>query len=112
MYGFIPNRVPGATSFVNISFELDGKAAGSFMHVPLQTEDYQYNVTFYANTALENAQHTLVMTPQRQTNTSYMAFDWARYTYVQSPLLSCSSLSSSCVASGLSLKPQAPARRA
>ncbi|KAF9821387.1 hypothetical protein IEO21_00633 [Rhodonia placenta] len=81
VFGVIPNYVPYATTYVNISFELDGHTVGSFSHIPSESDAYQYNVTLYSNTSLKDAQHTLTMTPRRDVNASYMAFDWAMYTY-------------------------------
>ncbi|EPS98618.1 hypothetical protein FOMPIDRAFT_1017517 [Fomitopsis schrenkii] len=100
VYGIVPNYVQSATTLINISFELDGQTTGSFVHVPLLTEDYEYNVTLYSNTALENVQHTLVMTPQRQTNASYMAFDWAQYTFEDVPATTSSRSAQTTTSSG------------
>ncbi|EED84926.1 predicted protein [Postia placenta Mad-698-R] len=81
VFGVVPNNVLYATTFVNISFELDGHTVGTFSHLPSESDAYQYNVTLYSNTSLEDAQHTLIITPRRDVNASYMAFDWAMYTY-------------------------------
>ncbi|KAH9922672.1 uncharacterized protein B0H18DRAFT_508440 [Fomitopsis serialis] len=83
VYGVVPNYVASATTFVNVSFELDGESVGLYTHAPSQSTDYMYNVTLYSNTALANGQHTLVMTPQRESSPSYLAFDWAQYTLRQ-----------------------------
>ncbi|KAH9922671.1 uncharacterized protein B0H18DRAFT_508385 [Fomitopsis serialis] len=81
VYGVVPNYVEYATTLVNVSFELDGKVVGLYTHAPSASVGYIYNVTLYSNTAIANGQHTLVMTPQRESNSSYLAFDWAQYTF-------------------------------
>lgn len=77
----IPNYVEWATTFANLSFELDGQPVGTYSHIPSQSEALQYNVSVYSNTALENAEHEFVMTARRDVNASFLAFDWAMYTY-------------------------------
>ncbi|KZT64252.1 hypothetical protein DAEQUDRAFT_760036 [Daedalea quercina L-15889] len=108
VYGVVPNYVPYATTFVNISFELDGKVAGTYTHAPSDNVDYEYNVTLYSNTALANVQHTLVMTPQREPNASYMAFDWAKYTYEDATSSSSVSSASNTLAGATSTASAAP----
>ena len=82
VYCVVPNEVPDAPTFMNISFELDGKPAGNFTHSPNQSELYEYNVTVYSRSELDNAQHTLKMSAvQGETATrSLLLFDWAEYT--------------------------------
>ncbi|TFY53522.1 hypothetical protein EVJ58_g9404 [Rhodofomes roseus] len=99
VYGVVPNYVQYATTFVNVSFELDGKVAGLYTHVPSTSTSYEYNVTLFSNTGLANTQHTLVISPQREPDTSYMAFDWAQYTSTSSTASGGGSSSTSVVQS-------------
>ncbi|KAH9829640.1 uncharacterized protein C8Q71DRAFT_717950 [Rhodofomes roseus] len=100
VYGVVPNYVQYATTFVNVSFELDGKVAGLYTHVPSTSTSYEYNVTLFSNTGLANTQHTLVISPQREPDTSYMAFDWAQYTYDVTTSSSTGSSTSSTASGG------------
>lgn len=77
MPGYISKWV---TTFVNISFALDGKVDGAYTN-PGAGSDMLYNVTVYNKTGLPNTQHTLVITPQYDVNASYIAFDYAMYMY-------------------------------
>ncbi|KZT68141.1 hypothetical protein DAEQUDRAFT_341039 [Daedalea quercina L-15889] len=76
------------TRYTIISFELDGAAAGTYSHVPgqdvefgVQSDDYLYNVTVFAQTDLSNAEHTLVITAVAGSDPSLLLFDWAMYTF-------------------------------
>ncbi|EED77922.1 predicted protein [Postia placenta Mad-698-R] len=77
MPGYISEWV---TTFVNISFALDGKADGTYTS-PGTGPDILYNITVYSKMGLPNTQHTLVITPQYDVNPSYIAFDYAMYMY-------------------------------
>lgn len=76
----LPGYIEWITTFVNISFALDGQVDGAFTS-PGTGPDMLYNVTVYSKTGLPNTQHTLVISPQYDVNASYIAFDWAMYTY-------------------------------
>ncbi|KZT68205.1 hypothetical protein DAEQUDRAFT_712398 [Daedalea quercina L-15889] len=81
VYCVVPNYVQSATTFVNISFNLDGAPVGTYMHQPDESSDvYSYNVTVYSNTDLANTQHTLVMWAVQGSGPSLLLFDWAEYT--------------------------------
>ncbi|PIL33597.1 hypothetical protein GSI_04220 [Ganoderma sinense ZZ0214-1] len=61
VYNVVPNTLPGAKTFVNISFALDGAPVGQFLRVPDARSDILYNHLVYANTSLcGDAPHTLV----------------------------------------------------
>ncbi|EPS95475.1 hypothetical protein FOMPIDRAFT_1132368 [Fomitopsis schrenkii] len=82
VYCVVPNHVSKATTFVNISFELDGKDAGHYTHEPDKgSDEYRYNVTVYTNTQLAKVQHKLKMLAGHQgSQNSLFLFDWAEYT--------------------------------
>lgn len=81
VYCVVPNEVPDAPTSMNISFELDGKPTGNFIHNPNNSELYEYNVTVYSRSELDNAQHTLKMSAVQAGETrSLLLFDWAEYT--------------------------------
>ena len=81
VYCIVPNNVPNAMTFVNISFSLDGEPAGSYTHKPDMSSDViNYNVTVYNNTHLRNSQHALSMLAVQGASRSLVLFDWAEYT--------------------------------
>ena len=83
VYCIVPNYMASANIFVNIICYLDGEHAGSYESAPPSTDTdpaYRYNVTVYNVTGLTNAQHTLVMAPLQDPNSSVILFDWAEYT--------------------------------
>ncbi|KZT06159.1 uncharacterized protein LAESUDRAFT_200320 [Laetiporus sulphureus 93-53] len=108
VYCIIPNFVDTVTitTYVNLSFELDGDYVQTFSHEPeLNNASMAYNVTVYSNTSMDNREHTLIMTPQHAVNASVVLFDWAQYTYDPGPDAesgSSSTSSSSRVGSGSS----------
>ncbi|KAH9917972.1 uncharacterized protein B0H18DRAFT_1033069 [Fomitopsis serialis] len=84
VYCVVPNFLnhsTGAITTVNVTFELDGKKDGFYIHEADGTNNsFYYNVTAYSNISLEAGEHTIVMTPQGATGATYMGFDWAQYT--------------------------------
>jgi hypothetical protein len=81
VFCIVPNYVEWTTTLANMTFTLDGRPAGIYFHTPIATSsEYQYNVTVYTETSLENAQHTLKVEAQAGTSSSYIAFDYALYT--------------------------------
>ena len=80
IYGILPPPVEFATTYVNVSVRLDGKVVGRFENDPTEQTGYRYNVTIYENTSLDYGEHNVVITPRRDVNASYFAFDWAQYT--------------------------------
>ena len=72
---------PPIVTFTNVSFTMDGVAAGTFVHAPdPEKVSPDYNVTIYSETGLQNAEHTLVITMMQDLNPSVLLFDWAMYT--------------------------------
>ena len=80
IYGILPPTVLYATTYVNVSVQLDGKGVGRFENDPTGQSGYRYNATIYKNTSLEYGEHNVVITARRDVNASYFAFDWAQYT--------------------------------
>ncbi|KZT11256.1 uncharacterized protein LAESUDRAFT_754921 [Laetiporus sulphureus 93-53] len=97
VYCVIPNYVEWATTFTNISFELDGDTVGSYSHLPSASTDMAYNVTVYSNASMENKEHTLTMTSRRDVNSSFLVFDWAKYTYDSDPPVTSSTATSASI---------------
>ncbi|TFY61549.1 hypothetical protein EVJ58_g4437 [Rhodofomes roseus] len=100
VYGIVPNYVRNANTLVNVSFALDGAPAGNYTHQPSSSNEFFYNVTLFSTTALENVAHTLVMTPQGTAEASYLAFDWAEYTY-EEEVVSSSTVQSAATSSAV-----------
>ena len=72
---------PPIVTFTNVSFALDGSAAGTYVHAPDPEKEFpDYNVTIYSRTGLEDGEHTLVMTVMQDPDPSVLLFDWAMYT--------------------------------
>lgn len=80
MYCIVPNLIEGTTTFVNISFELDGKPVVHYTHSPDTISLYEYNVTVYSHSELENVQHILKIYAEGDEGASLFLFDWAEYT--------------------------------
>jgi hypothetical protein len=73
------------TTTTNLSVSLDGVITNPpFVHAPDSTEpsDFLYNVPVYSKAALENTNHTLVISTNAQQNSSLILFDYATYTCV------------------------------
>ena len=67
--------------FTNVTFVLDDVIAGTYDHVPSPTaSQYEYNVTAFSKTGLDNKDHSLVMTAVQGSMPSLLLFDWAMYT--------------------------------
>ena len=78
----VNNAIPSTTIiYSNVTFELDGALAGTYIHVPdSSASQYEYNVTAFSQTELNNEHHTLVMTAVQGSEPSLLLFDWAMYT--------------------------------
>ena len=76
--------------FTNITFELDNQIAGTYSHFPsLGASEYEYNVTVFGKTGLDNTAHTLTMAAVQGSQPSLLLFDWAIYTWVPSNTCFC-----------------------
>ncbi|TFY62420.1 hypothetical protein EVJ58_g3874 [Rhodofomes roseus] len=71
---------PYVTIATNASFELDGSQVGIYSHLPDSTaQQYEYNVTVFSMTGLNNVGHTLVINATQGSQASLILFDWAMY---------------------------------
>ena len=72
----------------NLSFSIDGKVAGSYVHTPSDQALFQYNVAVFTSATLNNGSHTLIMStvgeptsnPNDSSHNSFVIFDYAEYT--------------------------------
>ncbi|KAI0354713.1 hypothetical protein OH77DRAFT_1404809, partial [Trametes cingulata] len=80
VYNVLANTVPFTTTYTNIVFTLDGTSAGSFVHVPTDSTDFQYDVPVFARDGLPNTDHTIVIEATGDTNSSLVLFDYIVYT--------------------------------
>ncbi|KAM5543079.1 hypothetical protein V8D89_003463 [Ganoderma adspersum] len=95
VYNVVPNTLPGANTFVNISFVLDGEFVGRFLRVPDATSEILYNHLVYANASLSaDVPHTLEMSATGG-NESLIFFDYLLYTTDTEPSTSTSASTSS-----------------
>ncbi|KAM5544809.1 hypothetical protein V8D89_001707 [Ganoderma adspersum] len=78
VYNVLPNTLAKTTTFVNISFALDGAPAGSFARPPDASSTILYNQLVYRNVGLEDGPHTLVMSAGG-TSKSLFLFDYLLY---------------------------------
>lgn len=74
--------VPFATTFTNISFTLDGNPEGTFIHMPDETNQFEYHVNGFTKNNLQNKAHTIVITNQPGSSNSLVLFDYLIYTWV------------------------------
>ena len=77
VFNLLPNTVPGAVTFANIYFSIDGEDVGTFTRSPDSSSTILYNQLVFHNTALHYGSHTLVMTPGSNLLT---LFDYLVYT--------------------------------
>ena len=83
MYGVLANPPSqnGSVLFTNATFELDGSLAGTYSHVPDPDADrFEYNVTIFSASGLNNTNHILVVTDAQGSQLSLLLFDYAKYT--------------------------------
>lgn len=73
-----PDFGPNITSYVNATFHLDGELVGTFDATAAGT-DWSYNQTVLSKDGLENKQHSFVIQPHGDVNSSYIAFDYISY---------------------------------
>ncbi|CDO74422.1 hypothetical protein BN946_scf184867.g20 [Trametes cinnabarina] len=85
VYNVLANTVPWTTTFTSITFTLDGKNVGQFVHVPTDSTDFQYNVPVFASDNLPNTDHTIVIEANGATNSSLVLFDYIVYTFEDDP---------------------------
>ncbi|KAK0454155.1 uncharacterized protein EV420DRAFT_1311059 [Desarmillaria tabescens] len=71
----------GLVSDVICDFRMDGKVVGHYSHVTDGTYQFQYDVLAYSNASLNDGDHTLLI-EITGSDSSYVIFDYAVYTYV------------------------------
>lgn len=64
---------------MNMTFQLDGRLAGSFERTTGWDKQWTYNHSVYSISGLENKEHTFVIQPRADVNTSFIAFDYVAY---------------------------------
>ncbi|KAJ7650803.1 hypothetical protein FB45DRAFT_732028 [Roridomyces roridus] len=69
----------GITTTTAANFSIDGTYRGTFNHTPSTSTDFEFDALVFAQTGLENATHTLVISTQGP-NDIYVNFDYAKYT--------------------------------
>jgi len=94
-YFIIANNVFNASTLTNMTFFLDGNPAGSFLHLPTNGPEYEYNVTGFTQSNLENTEHQLIIQTAGTTNTSLVLFDYVIYSVPTNVMSSIASTVSS-----------------
>ncbi|KAI0722307.1 hypothetical protein C8T65DRAFT_564905, partial [Cerioporus squamosus] len=79
VYNILANNVLPTITFTNISFYLDGRYVGQFIHAPDDSSTMQYNALVYHDPGLANAPHTLLMSASGA-DISLILFDYLVYT--------------------------------
>ena len=81
VFFMVPNRFPKTTTFMNVSFALDGVPDGpSFVHTPdPTTTEIAYHQPVYVKTGLTNANHSLLISAGGPKE-SLILFDYVMYT--------------------------------
>ena len=79
VFNILPNTLFNTTTFVNITFTIDGEDAGIFTRSPDSSSTILYNQLVYQNVALQDGPHTLVMTAGGDTKSLFL-FDYLLYT--------------------------------
>ncbi|GLB34605.1 hypothetical protein LshimejAT787_0201700 [Lyophyllum shimeji] len=86
----------GITAETACNFTLDGRPAGSFEHVPSTSTDLQYNSLVFSQASLANVDHKLIISTSGITDRDiYVNFDYAIYTFDDTPIPSPTASSSS-----------------
>ncbi|GJE97713.1 hypothetical protein PsYK624_139340 [Phanerochaete sordida] len=106
-----PDLGPWITSYMNVSFVLDDNTVGKFERIA-SGDDWTYNYPVYSVSNLENRQHTFVVQPRADVNTSYLVFDYFTYEFDGNPPPSSSSSSSTPTTSTSPLAPSSHSQRA
>ncbi|KAF8077613.1 hypothetical protein FPV67DRAFT_1775019 [Lyophyllum atratum] len=76
----------GVTTETACNFTLDGRAAGSFNHVPSTSTALEYNALSFSQTSLKNVDHKLVISTSGITDRNiFVNFDYAIYTFDDTP---------------------------
>ena len=73
-----PNFGTQATSYTNLTFQLDGQLVGTFQRTA-DVATWTYNYSVYSTSDLESKEHTFVIQPQAGVDSSYVAVDYFVY---------------------------------
>ncbi|PIL32307.1 hypothetical protein GSI_05553 [Ganoderma sinense ZZ0214-1] len=79
VFNILPNTLFNTTTFVNITFSIDGEDAGTFTRSPDSSSTILYNQLIYRNVTLEDGPHTLIMTAGGDSKSLFL-FDYLLYT--------------------------------
>ncbi|TFK22988.1 hypothetical protein FA15DRAFT_670996 [Coprinopsis marcescibilis] len=83
---------PGTTTYTECDFILDEGEPSTFIHAPdLTTTAFLYNQSVYSRTGLPNANHTLEIVIGNGLQDVYLNFDYAIYSYDDTPPVSSTS---------------------
>lgn len=63
-----------------MTFLMDGKQVGTYVHIPTTADNYLYNVPVFSQTGLTNSLHVLTLEATEGTIPSLILFDYAIYT--------------------------------
>ena len=79
VYNILPNTIVNTTTFVNISFSINGEDVGTFTRSPDSSSTILYNQLVYRNVTLDDGPHTLLMTAGGDSKALFL-FDYLLYT--------------------------------
>ncbi|KAI0333966.1 hypothetical protein GY45DRAFT_1270679, partial [Cubamyces sp. BRFM 1775] len=79
VYNIVPSTVPGAATFVNLTFSIDGVYRGQYISIPNESSEVLYNVSVFSATDLSHDVHNLTMNVVGN-NASHVLFDYIVYT--------------------------------
>lgn len=82
VYGILANTVNFTNTVTNLTFQLDDAQVGTFLHVPTNSTDYQYNALFYANDTIPNGDHMIIIQTNGDNGFFLTLFDYIIYTFV------------------------------
>lgn len=82
VYGIVANTVPFTSTITNLTFQLDGKDVGTYLHTPTTSTDFQYHTLLYSNPNIPNGDHTIACGTNGHTADNFLIlFDYIIYTF-------------------------------
>ena len=81
VYGILANTVNFTYTVTNLTFQLDNEQVDTFLHVPTNSTEYQYNTLFYANDTIPNGDHTILIQTNGDDGFYLTLFDYIIYTF-------------------------------
>ncbi|KAF9265398.1 hypothetical protein L218DRAFT_860945 [Marasmius fiardii PR-910] len=84
VYFIITNQLDSTaiTKDTECNFTLDGSDRERYEHKAVSGQSFEYNVSVFDRTGLENGWHMLQVNTGKLDHDTYISFDYARYTYV------------------------------